>query len=100
MPVLACLACDDPHQLTRAQFVRLGLVTGPGKEDDLPYSAATLQDFEREHCNDSFWGRSGGHPPPDTPLIVPQGGVIFGGGHSAHLFLGPRTGLRSRFPGT
>jgi len=99
MPVMAYLACDDPHQLTRAQFVRLGLVTGPGKEDDLPYSAATLQDFEREHCNDSFWGRSGGHARADTRIIVTEGAMIFVGSHSDHFFSGPETGLLSQFRG-
>jgi len=99
MPVMAYLACDDPHQLTRAQFVRLGLVTGPGGEDDLPYSAATLQDFEREYCNDSFWGRSGGHARADTRIIVTDAALIFVGSHSDRFFSGPETGLLSQFRG-
>ncbi|HEX9474093.1 MAG TPA: CorA family divalent cation transporter [Steroidobacteraceae bacterium] len=99
MPVMAYLACDDPHQLTRAQFVRLGLVTGPGGEDDLPYSAATLQDFEREYCNDSFWGRSGGHARADTRIIVTDAALIFVGSHGDRFFSGPETGLLSQFRG-
>ena len=99
MPVMAYLACDDPHQLTRAQFVRLGLVTGPGSGDDLPYSAATLYDFEREYCNDSFWGRSGGHARADTRIIVTDAAMIFVGSHADRFFAGPETGLLSQFRG-
>ncbi len=56
MPFMSYLALDDPEQLTRADFVRLGLVTRPGEPDTLPYSPMTLADFEREYCDDRFWG--------------------------------------------
>ena len=61
MPVMAYLAMDDARALTRADFVRLGLVTGPGKSDVLPYSARYMRDFEDRYCYDQFWNeeRSG-----------------------------------------
>ena len=40
MPLMAYLAMDDARAVTRADFVRLGLVTGPGRSDVLPYSRA------------------------------------------------------------
>ena len=52
MPVMAYLAMDDARALTRADFVRLGLVTGPGKSDVLPYSARYMRDFEERYCYD------------------------------------------------
>src|SRR5437762_10550545 len=55
MPVMAYLAMDDARALTRADFVRLGLVTGPGKSDVLPYSARYMRDFEERYCYDQFW---------------------------------------------
>src|SRR6185437_7687086 len=38
MPFMAYLALDEPAKLTRADFVRLALVTGPGDPNTLPYS--------------------------------------------------------------
>lgn len=99
MPLMAYLACDDPHQLTRAQFVRLGLVTSPGGTDDLPYSAATLYDFERQYCIDTFWGRSGGNARADTRIIVAEAAMIFVGSHSDRFFSGGETGLLAQFRG-
>jgi hypothetical protein len=60
MPTMAWLAVDDPTQLSRADFVRLGLVTGAGS--DLPYGDAYLQDFEKKHCWDRFWCAHGAAP--------------------------------------
>ncbi len=60
MPVMAWLAVDEPTRLSRADFVRLGLVTGAGAE--LPYGEAYLQDFESRHCWDRFWCAQGAAP--------------------------------------
>ena len=63
MPVLAYLAMDDARALTRADFVRLGLVTGPGASDTLPYSESYIHDFESRYCFDQFWNEQrSGHP--------------------------------------
>lgn len=55
MPILSYLAVNDARELTRADFVRLGLVTGPGASDVLPYSARYVSDFEGRYCFDQFW---------------------------------------------
>lgn len=55
MPILSYLAMDDPRSLTRADFVRLALVTGPGSSEVLPYSARYVSDFEHRYCFDQFW---------------------------------------------
>jgi hypothetical protein len=65
MPLMAHLALDDPRALTRADFVRLGLVTGAGGKEldsDLPYAEQHLQDFEQRYCFDRFWSDSGAAP--------------------------------------
>ena len=61
MPLLAYLAMDDVRAVSRADFVRLGLVTAPGASDALPYSAHYVRDFETRYCYDQFWNeeRSG-----------------------------------------
>ena len=55
MPILSYLAMDDARSLTRADFVRLGLVTAPGASSELPYSARYASEFESRYCFDQFW---------------------------------------------
>lgn len=55
MPILSYLAMDDARALTRADFVRLGLVTGTGASDVSPYSARHIHDFEARYCFDQYW---------------------------------------------
>lgn len=75
MPVMAYLALDEPQQLSRADFVRLGLATGAAEisadgagdgacdgTGELPYAANHLNDFEARHCYDRFWGPQGAAP--------------------------------------
>jgi hypothetical protein len=60
MPVMAYVALDDPRTLTRADFIRLGLVTGSGGSDQsLPYGESHLADFEHRFCYDRFWSDGG-----------------------------------------
>ncbi|MBS0445673.1 MAG: hypothetical protein JSR59_06945 [Proteobacteria bacterium] len=71
MPLMAYLALDDPRALSRADFIRLGLVTGAGDAntealaDDgemLPYAERHLADFEERFCYDRFWVNAGAAP--------------------------------------
>ena len=64
MPMMAYMALDKPHALTRNDFIRLGLVTGVsdtanGGDATLPYAEQHLADFESRYCYDRFWGHSG-----------------------------------------
>jgi hypothetical protein len=61
MPMMAYVAVDDPAALTRADFVRLGLVTGAG-DGAQPYADAHLADFEQRFCYDRFWSEAGAAP--------------------------------------
>jgi len=64
MPLMAYLALDDPRALSRADFARLGLVTGAGDpgSEALPYAQPYLEDFERRFCYDRFWDATGAAP--------------------------------------
>ncbi len=97
MPFMSYLALDDPTQLTRADWIRLGLVTRPGGRDDLPYSATTLQDFEREYCDDRFWDRTGDRASGDTRIVVTGQTLSMVGNHSDAFFSGSENGLLSQF---
>src|SRR6185295_12718327 len=78
-------------------FVRIGMVTRPGEPDTLPYSSSTLQDFERECCDDRFWGRSGERFSGDTRFIVTGQAFSIIGRHDDYFFSGPATGLLGQF---
>jgi hypothetical protein len=55
MPCLTYMAMDDVRLLTRADFVRLGLVTAAGASAVLPYSEHYLREFESRYCFDEYW---------------------------------------------
>jgi hypothetical protein len=97
MPFMAYLAVDDPDQLTRADFVRLALVTRPGEPDTLPYSESTLANFEREYCDDRFWGRTGERFSGDTRIIVSGHTFVTVGRHDDVFFANAQTGLLGQF---
>lgn len=97
MPFMVYLAVDDPTALTRADFVRLALVTRSGDPDTLPYSIASLTDFEREYCEDRFWGRAGGGFSGDTRIIVSGPAFAVVGRHDDWFFAGPDTGMLGQF---
>ncbi len=97
MPFMSFFAVDDPSELTRADFVRIGMVTRPGEPDTLPYSSTTLADFERDYCDDRFWGRSGERFSGDTRIIVTGQTLSIIGRHGDPFFSGNVTGLLGQF---
>jgi hypothetical protein len=98
MPFMSYLALDDPARLTRADFVRLAFVTGPGDPGTLPYSPAALGDFERDYCDDRFWGRTGERiSRGDTRIIVTGPTLSVVGRHGDTFFAEGTTGLLGQF---
>ncbi|MEE7458552.1 hypothetical protein MPAR168_09610 [Methylorubrum populi] len=55
IPGMGFFATRDPSQITRTDYVRLGLNTGPDPSEELPYSDAYLARFEEEYCHDRFF---------------------------------------------
>jgi len=96
MPVMAYLAMDDARALTRADFVRLGLVTGPGESGVLPYSARYVRDFEERYCYDQFWNedRDGR---PGTRFMSCGHGFAMVGDASDPFFIDASAGLLGQF---
>jgi hypothetical protein len=60
IPIMSYLAFDEPRELTRGDFTRIGFAAKWGPSDTLPFSARFLEDFEERHCYDRFWD-------PDDP---------------------------------
>jgi len=97
MPLMAFLAVEDPTELSRADFVRLGLLTRPGDRETLPYSQASLENFEADYCDDRFWGRAGESVSGDTRLVVSGQLLAVVGRHDDYFFSGRETGMLGQF---
>lgn len=95
MPLMAYIALDDPHVLTRADFVRLGLAAVPGKPGVLPYSERHLLRFERHYCYDRHWSREGDEM--NTRFICSGRILIAVGSARKAAFVDSETGMLGQF---
>ncbi len=96
MPTMAYLALDDPRALTRADFIRLGLVTGAGGSDGaLPYAEQHVADFEARYCYDRFW--SGGGAAPDTRYLCCGHALVVVGRAEAEFYRCGQRGVLAQF---
>jgi hypothetical protein len=93
MPLMAYLAVDEPRTLTRAEFIRLGLVTGAGEE--MPYAEGHLADFEARFCYDRFWCDAG-RAPMTRYLSCGHALVVVGDANSA-FFVDKELGVLGQF---
>ena len=96
MPLMAYLAMDDARALTRADFVRLGLVTGPGEPDVVPYSARYMRDFEDRYCYDQFWNEERKGRPGTRFMSCGHGFVVVGDADDP-FFVDGDAGLLAQF---
>ncbi len=96
MPVMAYLAVDDPALLTRADFVRLALVTAPGPREELPFSRRYLARFERRFCYDRYFSPGSGDPEITRTLTCGHDFVTVGPAGSA-FFTNAETGFLAQF---
>jgi hypothetical protein len=96
MPLMAYLAMDDARALTRADFVRLGLVTGPGKSDVLPYSSRYMRGFENRYCYDQFWNEECSGRPGTRFMSCGQAFVMVGDADDP-FFTDREAGLLAQF---
>lgn len=95
MPLMAYLALDDPRQLARSDFVRLGLVLGADDGNGVPYSEWHLADFERRHCDDRFWSET--PPGPSTRYLVSGQALVVVGCAGQPFFVDPDVGVLGQF---
>lgn len=65
MPQMAFVAMEQGQTLSRGDYVRLALSTGPGDSDRLPFSDTELAKFENKYCYDRYFRQS-------TPLEWPE----------------------------
>jgi len=98
MPVMAYLAVDDINDLTRADYVRLALVTGPGDPEHLPFSYEYLGSFEKRYCYDRYFGlREGAAGTGATRTLTCGHDFITIGNESSAFFVDNETGFLAQF---
>ena len=98
MPLMAYLAVDDLSRLTRADYVRLALVTGPGNPGELPYSERYLARFERRFCYDRYYrGDACAGDPGATRTLTCGHDFITVGHERSAFFTDSETGFLSQF---
>jgi hypothetical protein len=92
MPVMGYLALESLSGLTRADFVRLGLVSAPGDEARLPCPEVYARDFEQRHCYDRYWHAQGAEASGTRYLM--SGDAFFMVGAAADTFFVDRRMLK------
>lgn len=95
MPLMSYLAVDDPLSLSRADLVRLGLVTEASVDDALPYSERHVADFEHNFCYDRYWDRGSGAP--NTRFMCNGHALVTVGDAQVPLFTDPEVGVLAEF---
>ena len=97
MPAMAYLAMDDIARLKRPDYIRLGLIAGPGDSESLPYSDQYLMQFERRFCYDRYFGVRGGDSTNSTRMLTCGHDFISVGNASSAFFVDNETGFLSQF---
>ncbi len=95
MPVMALIAVDEPRNLERNDFIRLGLSTGAGDHNELPYSESHVANFEQRYCDDRFWCDVG--PSPNTRYLATGRTLIVVGDAQSEYFLDKERGVLAQF---
>ncbi len=55
MPLMAFLSVDNPRDISREDWLRLGLVATLHPDDALPKHDSDVAEFEQRYCYDRFW---------------------------------------------
>lgn len=97
MPLMNFIAFDDVSRLTRADMVRLGLVTRPGDSRYLPYSEGFLADFESRYCYDRHWDIGEEQDPGNNRFICNGQSFTVIGNAGESIFTDRETGVVSQF---
>ncbi len=95
MPVMGLLAVNEPRELSRNDFIRLGLVLGASSAEALPYAESHVADFEQRYCYDRFWCDVG--PSPNTRYLASGQALIVVGDAQSKYFLHSESGVLAQF---
>src|SRR5699024_1012726 len=94
---MAYLAVHDVQALSRADWVRLGLLTPPGDPGLLPYSDRHLVDFEARYCFDRYFQPDCGQRWLNTRLMCSGHSFVMVGSAAHGRFVDGESGLQCEF---
>ena len=97
IPAMTYLAVDDPHRLTRGDFVRMAFGTGKGQGGGLPYGARFLRDFEARYCYDRYWVQAENEAWQGARYLCTGAILTLVGNAGDPFFTGSQTGLLGQF---
>jgi len=97
MPLMSFLAFDDISRLSRADLVRLGMVTRPGDSQILPFSENFLKNFESRYCYDRHWDEGQEQDPRNMRFICNGQNFTIIGSAGEAMFNDRETGIISQF---
>jgi hypothetical protein len=97
MPVMAYLAVDNPQAISRGDYVRLALLTGPGESAELPFSEEYLRGFEHRFCYDRYFGLTGASRREASRMLTCGHDLITVGNYESAFFTGAETGFLAQF---
>ncbi len=95
MPLMAYLAVDNPRNISREEWLRLGLVATLHPDEALPSHDPDVAEFEQRYCYDRFWTDS--ERGPNTRFICSGRAFIVVGDSCADYFCDSERGLLAQF---
>lgn len=95
MPVMAYLALDEPRQLAREDWVRIGFATTLHPEESLPQYDPCVKDFVGRYCQDRYWNNN--EAGPNTRYICTGNALTVVGDASDPFFVDDERGVLAQF---
>ncbi|MDQ1363564.1 MAG: hypothetical protein QG652_1425 [Pseudomonadota bacterium] len=95
MPLMAYLAVDEPLNIMRQEWLRLGLVATLHPDEPLPLNDAQIIDFDNLYCYDRYW--AGSEAGPNTRFLCSGRAFIVVGDAQESYFLNNERGIQAQF---
>jgi hypothetical protein len=97
MAFVAFLAVAEPRRISRADWLRLGLVAPPGLPGRSPFGAGYLDDFESRCCFDRYWAPERRDAPITLRMICSGHVLLMVGDAADRAFVDGNRGTLARF---
>ena len=95
MPLMAFLAIDEPRQLRREDWVRIGLATTLHPDEALPVNEPGVVEFETRYCQDRFWNDNAAGP--NTRFMCTGNSLTVVGDAAMPSVIDPERGVLGQF---
>ena len=95
MPLMAFLAVDNPRDINRENWLRLGLVATLHPDEALPTHDSDVAEFESRYCYDRFWTDT--EAGPNTRFLCTGRAFIVVGDARADYYRDPTRGILAQF---